>query len=129
MNLFIDTSGLETKVSLADNKANVSAEKKWPAGQNQSEELLIEIDKLFSQSGYHKDNLESISVVVGPGSYTGIRVGVATANALAYALNIPVLPYENDSQNETRQTENNRNSVSYALPVYKNPPHITKPKA
>lgn len=55
----------------------------------QSELLLFEIDKLIQ-----KNKLKNIIVVSGPGAFSGLRIGIATANALAYALKIPVVGVE-----------------------------------
>lgn len=49
--------------------------------------LLPSIDKILSEHGLAAKDVDYFSAVVGPGSFTGIRVGVAAANAFAYALN------------------------------------------
>ena len=48
-------------------------------------EILTELDKLFTEAGISAKDLDYVGVVVGAGSFTGIRIGVATANAMAYA--------------------------------------------
>ncbi|MBO7156612.1 MAG: tRNA (adenosine(37)-N6)-threonylcarbamoyltransferase complex dimerization subunit type 1 TsaB [Clostridia bacterium] len=48
-------------------------------------EILTELDKLFTDAGISARELNYVGVVVGAGSFTGIRIGVATANAMAYA--------------------------------------------
>ncbi len=48
-------------------------------------EILVELDKLLAESGIKANEAEYVGVVVGPGSFTGIRIGVATANAIAMA--------------------------------------------
>lgn len=53
--------------------------------------ILTEIDALLQKNGLNKDMIETIGVVVGPGSFTGIRIGVSTANALSYALGANVI--------------------------------------
>lgn len=55
-----------------------------------SQVLLPMIDKLLKKSKVDYKNLTGIEVSTGPGSFTGLRVGVSVANALGYSLGIPV---------------------------------------
>lgn len=57
---------------------------------NHSETLMVELKRLLEQQGVRPQNLDEIYVGVGPGSYTGVRIGVVVAKILAYSLNIPV---------------------------------------
>ncbi len=59
-----------------------------------SQKLLPLIEKLLKQEQLDLKKLKAIKVEVGPGSFTGTRVGVSVANALGWSLNIPV----NDEQ-------------------------------
>jgi tRNA threonylcarbamoyladenosine biosynthesis protein TsaB len=52
--------------------------------------VLEDIDALLRQAGAHTRELEGIAVGIGPGSFTGVRVGLATARGLALALGAPV---------------------------------------
>lgn len=52
--------------------------------------LLADLDALLRQAGAHVGDVEALAVGTGPGSFTGIRVGLAAARALAFALGIPV---------------------------------------
>lgn len=56
-----------------------------------SERLMAIVDRLLSDSGWEIDRLEGLAVSVGPGSFTGLRIGVSTAKGLAMALGIPVV--------------------------------------
>jgi len=49
------------------------------------------IDRLFESTGFHPKDLASIGVSNGPGSYTGLRIGLSTAKGLCYALKIPLI--------------------------------------
>ena len=62
-----------------------------------SQVLLDLITQILTQANLNKSDLSQIKVATGPGSYTGIRVGVAVANALGFGLGIPV----NDKEFET----------------------------
>jgi tRNA threonylcarbamoyladenosine biosynthesis protein TsaB len=55
-----------------------------------SQVLLSLIKKLITKKNLRFEDLNAIEVEKGPGSYTGLKVGAAVANALAYSLNIPV---------------------------------------
>lgn len=86
MYLIIDTSN---KKSLIVKVAEKKVEKKvFGSNFNHSEKLLIEVYKLL---GKDLKKLKGIGVISGPGSYTGLRVGIATANALGYSLKLPVV--------------------------------------
>jgi tRNA threonylcarbamoyladenosine biosynthesis protein TsaB len=52
--------------------------------------LLEDVDALLRRGGVHDSQLEGIVVGTGPGSFTGLRVGLMTARALAFALDVPV---------------------------------------
>jgi tRNA threonylcarbamoyladenosine biosynthesis protein TsaB len=52
--------------------------------------LLEDVDALLRQSGTQTRDIEALAVGIGPGSFTGVRIGLATARGLAFALGIPV---------------------------------------
>ena len=52
--------------------------------------LLEDVDALLRQSGTHTADVEGLAVGIGPGSFTGVRIGLSTARGLALALDIPV---------------------------------------
>jgi tRNA threonylcarbamoyladenosine biosynthesis protein TsaB len=52
--------------------------------------LLEDVDALLRQAGAHPGDVGGIAVGIGPGSFTGVRIGLATARGLAFALRIPV---------------------------------------
>ena len=88
--LGIDTSTKTTAVGLWDENGLV-AEISGKAHIEHSERLLIQIKTLFEFGGRGFDELEGIGAVVGPGSFTGLRVGIATAQGLAESLGIPTV--------------------------------------
>jgi len=53
--------------------------------------LSVFIEQLFSNTSYKFDDVEAIGISKGPGSYTGLRIGVSVAKGIAYGLNIPLL--------------------------------------
>jgi len=64
--------------------------KRWPAGRQLSKQLLEAIIRLLSANDSALANLEGLVLFSGPGSFTGLRIGAAVANALAYAQQIPI---------------------------------------
>lgn len=76
----------QTELILVD-KSNKFKIKKIQGSFNQSEKLLPAINSLIK----NRNQLKGVGVVVGPGGFTTVRVGVAIANALAYTLKIPVV--------------------------------------
>src|SRR5437773_5538723 len=52
--------------------------------------VLEDVDALLRQAGAHTRELEGLAVGIGPGSFTGVRIGLATARGLALALGVPV---------------------------------------
>ena len=90
MILSIDTTeSQKTRVFLKSSKGKVvdSQVKERKYG---SQTLLPQILAIFKKNKLKLDYLESIEVNPGPGSYTGIRVGVAVANALSWALDLKI---------------------------------------
>jgi len=57
-----------------------------------SERLMPLLDQMLTESGIEREEIEAIAAAAGPGSFTGLRIGVSTARALAQALNIPAVP-------------------------------------
>lgn len=87
--LFIDTSSnQEISVGLEiDGEKDVQREK---IGREKAQVVLPLVQKLLEKYTLKLVDISSIEVNVGPGSFTGLRVGVSIANALGYALKIPV---------------------------------------
>ena len=82
--LGIDTSADLSSISLG------GISKAWLGNQDQSTELLPKIDDLIRGMGLEYSDLDGVAVVSGPGSYTGVRIGVSVANALGLAISLPV---------------------------------------
>lgn len=61
-------------------------------GRTQSEQILIAIEQILTQANLSRTDLDAIAVSEGPGAFTGLRVGISVAQALAYAMQIPVYP-------------------------------------
>lgn len=69
----------------------ILAEKTGDDKSSQSSKLLSDIGELLQKCGLTLKEIELIAVAVGPGSFTGLRIGLSTAKALAKALTIPIV--------------------------------------
>ena len=88
--LGIDTSNATLSVALVD-KDQTLIEVTEHTKNNQSERLMPVIDSIFKQINRQPKDLDLIAVAQGPGSYTGIRIGVTVAKLLAWTLNKPLV--------------------------------------
>lgn len=88
--LALDTSTRQASVSLCTEET-LFGEYTWQVGNNHSVELLERIQRLVTECGKTMQSLEGIAVATGPGSFNGLRVALATAKSLAFALNIPLV--------------------------------------
>ena len=88
--LAIDTSGTNALVALGEADGTLLAERRWLAGYRHGEELLTQIDEMLTAAGVALAGLSGIVVGTGPGAFTGLRVGLATAKGLAHGLAIPL---------------------------------------
>jgi len=88
--LAFDTSSTALSVALLEDE-NLVAEATVTVKKNHSISLMPTIDFLVAQASWQPADLDRIVVAQGPGSYTGLRVAVATAKTLAYALDIDLV--------------------------------------
>ena len=89
--LSIDTSTDWCGISLfKDSKCKNSIEKYIP--KKHSEMLPIFFESIIKDSGFNKKNIDAIAISIGPGSFTGLRIGLGFSKGLAYALNKPIVP-------------------------------------
>lgn len=87
--LIIDTAGSkEVVIGLKIEDKEIIAKQKLDITKAQA--ALPMIEKILKENKYDLKDLDSIEVNVGPGSFTGIRVGLSIANTLSFVLKIPV---------------------------------------
>jgi tRNA threonylcarbamoyl adenosine modification protein YeaZ len=89
--LAIDTATSVAVVALGDGQGRLIAEEPWVAGYRHGEELLPRIRRLLASSNVAMPDLTAIVVGTGPGAFTGLRVGIATAKGLAHALGCAII--------------------------------------
>ena len=104
LTLGIDTSTRVSSVALCDGE-KILGEVDINVGMTHSEGLVPQLEVLLERTHIQKSELELIAVSRGPGSFTGLRIGMATAEALAYSLKIPL------------RAVDTLEAISYNLPV------------
>jgi len=91
--LAVDTSGRSGSLALArvDGSGTVEILEEWPlAGGSFSAQLVPQAGAMLDRLGYRKSDLAAFAVASGPGSFTGLRVGLAAIKALAEILHKPI---------------------------------------
>ena|SRR5438445_11367858 len=126
--LTIRTDKPDAEIGLFDAGSKL-AYSTWLAHRQLAETIHLKIQELLESQGRRLNDLNGIVVFKGPGSFTGLRIGLTVANALAYSLSIPIIAktgygwIKQGSQNLKRGMDE-----QVALPEYGSPPHITMPK-
>ncbi len=89
--LFLSSSTTNLVVAIIINgKIVYQAVNKY--NQDMSSYIMVILDEAFKEAGIKPQNLNKIMVTNGPGSFTGIRIGLSLAKTMAFSLNIPVIP-------------------------------------
>ena len=112
MILFIDSSTEKLRLWLKNDDFEVNFEK--TLGREMAKNILVEIKEFLAENGANWQNLRGICVFAGPGSFTGLRIGVTVANTLADSLKIPIIG-EKNSDNSKNNGENLENWREIAL--------------
>ena len=84
LTLALDTATGVCTVGLVQD-GHVLAEYDISVGLTHSEGLMPQLDQMFARTGIKKEEIDRIAVSIGPGSFTGLRIGLAAAEAMAYA--------------------------------------------
>ncbi|MGG4455413.1 tRNA (adenosine(37)-N6)-threonylcarbamoyltransferase complex dimerization subunit type 1 TsaB [Brevibacillus porteri] len=88
--LAIDTSNLVLSVAVVEEE-RVLAEMTTNQQKNHSVRMMDCVSELLDATGTAPEELSGFGVANGPGSYTGVRIGVASAKSMAWSLNVPVI--------------------------------------
>jgi len=92
--LHLETATKVCSVALSNNGNMVSCKETMAEGFIHSESLTLFIEKVMAEANVSLSALSAISVSSGPGSYTGLRIGLSTAKGLCFALKIPLISVE-----------------------------------
>jgi tRNA threonylcarbamoyladenosine biosynthesis protein TsaB len=127
MILLLDTSTPECRLTLVD--GDWRHETKWEANRELAKGLLAFIQSQLAGQQKSWNDLTGVGVFKGPGSFTGLRIGVTVLNTVAYAQNIPIVGETGeDWQKRAVQRLLNEESDKIVLPEYGGEANITQPR-
>jgi tRNA threonylcarbamoyladenosine biosynthesis protein TsaB len=89
--LNIETATKNCSVALAKDGKTILCKEIADEGYSHAERLHVFIEEIINEAGIGMKDLVAIAVSQGPGSYTGLRIGVSAAKGLCYALDIPLI--------------------------------------
>ena len=89
--LCIETTTTNCSVALAKDGDVLGLKEDMGLNYSHAERLHAYIEEVLLQAGVKQNELDAIAVSKGPGSYTGLRIGVSSAKGLCFALDIPLI--------------------------------------
>ncbi len=129
MILTLRTDKPEAEVGLYDDDKQIAYEV-WPAHRQLAETIHQKIAELLKDKSKQLSDVQAIVCYKGPGSFTGLRIGLSVANALASGLNVPIVGVEGEEnwlQKGIGSIMSGKNDQA-VMPEYGAPVHITRPK-
>lgn len=126
--LSIRTDAPEAEIGLHDGDQQL-AQRRWSAHRELAVTLHRRIQDALDDIGKQLGDLTGIACFQGPGSFTGLRLGMTVGDALAYGLGIPIVATTGDDwlQHAVERLQAGEDE-HIALPLYGSPPHITQQK-
>jgi tRNA threonylcarbamoyladenosine biosynthesis protein TsaB len=89
--LLIETATRHAVVGLAEPDGRLAGVAEWDSPHRHGEQLLPQLDRLLTEQGTAAADLIAVAVGIGPGSFTGLRIGLATAKVIAYTVVCPIV--------------------------------------
>ncbi len=127
MILLLDASTPICKLTLIDGEKRLDDE--WQADRELAKGLLGYIQKQLQKNNASWTDISGIGVFRGPGSFTGLRIGLTVTNTIAAAQSIPIVGAVGEAwQKEVMEMLNNGKDDKIVLPFYGSEARITKPR-
>ena len=123
--LAIRSDSSTTHLLLSRDQTAIS-EIKWESGRQLAKDILSEIQKLCEGASIKIQDRNGVICFQGPGSFTGLRIGITVGNALAYANNIPIVGSSGDDWHVdglAKLVDSDKRAI--ILPEYGSEPNIT----
>ncbi|OGL25112.1 tRNA (adenosine(37)-N6)-threonylcarbamoyltransferase complex dimerization subunit type 1 TsaB [Candidatus Saccharibacteria bacterium RIFCSPLOWO2_01_FULL_48_13] len=126
--LSLRTDKEQAEVGLHENNMRLGYIK-WPAHRTLSKTILLKIKIILDESSISLTQVQGIVVFAGPGSFTGLRIGLSVANALAGSLGVPIVARsgKNWLKRGTADLQDGQND-KIALPEYGQAARTTSPR-
>jgi len=126
MIVLLDTSTAVCKLTLVDDELHLDFQ--WQADKTLARGLLKYLNTKLQENGKTWSDISAIGVFEGPGSFTGIRIGLTVMNTLAYAQNIPIVGGRGgDWQAIVLEKLKTGKDEKIVLPFYGSEANITSP--
>ena len=127
MILLLDTSTPTCMLTLVEGERRYHNE--WQADRDLAKKLLGYLQERLQKNGKTWHDISAIGVFKGPGSFTGLRIGLTVFNTIADAQGIPIVGEDGDDwQEKVIARLNSGENDKIALPFYGSEAHITKPR-
>ena len=118
----------EAEIGLFDYDKKLAYET-WQAHRQLAETIHTKIETLLKSQGKDWHDIDGIICFQGPGSFTGLRIGLTVGNTLAYGLEVPIVATQTDDWiKHGIKILKNGEADELALPHYGAPAHITQQK-
>ena len=127
MIILLDTSTPTCKLTLVDN--GEKREFEWQADRQLAKGLLSFLERSLSGNGQSLNSIRGLGIMKGPGSFTGLRIGITVFNTIADTNNVPIVGESGDSwQDKAIMRLENGENDHVVLPEYGSEANITKPR-
>lgn len=129
MILSIKTDSPDAELALFDVSGTELVHEVWHADRALAKNLHAHIEEMLKTQNKGWEDLRGVVVFRGPGSFTGLRIGITVANTIGYGLNVPVIGEigEDWQVNALKRLANQEND-NIILPYYGSDARITQPK-
>lgn len=129
MILALRTDSPTSELYLLESDGSELTQDIWEAGNNLSDELLSHVQALLKSQGADWQAVSGIIAYQGPGSFTGLRIGLTVANTLAYAQGVSIVGSKGETWMEDGLAELGNQPVgAQVMPEYGRQANITKPR-
>lgn len=129
MLLGIRTDSPVAEFCLYDTKGRQIDSMLWEANRELARLLLVKIDEFLEKNDLKLKDITGLFVYTGPGSFTGLRIGITVMNTLAYSLNVPIVGRDDDSWDEKAvKALIGGSDEKVILPFYGSDARITAPR-